>query len=414
MPGALVEVKGKATSLERGLQRVEGRRRRRALALVAPLLLFMAVFYLLPIASVLFHAVDDRRVARVLPRTVAALSEWTGERIPEEAVFANLVSDLSTAYKEKTLGSAASRLNDEISGFRSVLMKTARRAHKIEEGPFRARVLETHEAWGNLDYWRAIESATGPFTIRYLLAALDLERDWDGSISGVDETRAVYLDYLGRTFSISLVVTLLCCVIGYPMAYVMASAVPRWRRLLVLLVLLPFWTSLLVRTTAWLILLRSDGAVNDILLSLHLVDAPMQLIFNRFAVYITLLHIMLPFMVLPLYSVMRGVPPDYVRAAASLGARPAIAFLTVYLPQTLPGLGAGCILVFIVTLGFYITPALVGGAKDQMLSYLIAEFVTRMGNWSMAGAVAIVLLAMVAIVFPILLRGFGLNRLRFD
>ena len=176
------------------------------------------------------------------------------------------------------------------------------------------------------------------------------------------------------------------------MAFVVSGSTERIRRILLLLILVPFWVSLLVRTTSWFILLRTDGVVNDLLLWIGMIDQPLELIFNRFAVYVSLVHIMLPFMVLPIYSVMRGVSRDLSRAASSLGAKPTAAFLTVYFPQTLPGLGAGCILVFVITLGFYITPALVGGAKDQMLSYLIANFVNRLGNWSMASAVAILLL----------------------
>ena len=159
-----------------------------------------------------------------------------------------------------------------------------------------------------------------------------------------------------------------------------------------ILVLLPFWTSLLVRTGAWVVLLQREGPVNGLLQALGLTDEPLQLVYNRFGVYVAMTHILLPFMVLPLYSVMRGIPPEYMRAAASLGARPLRAFLRVYLPQTVPGIGAGCLLVFILAIGYYITPALVGGANDQMVSYFVAFFTNQTVNWGMAAALGAVLL----------------------
>ena len=150
--------------------------------------------------------------------------------------------------------------------------------------------------------------------------------------------------------------------------------------------LLPFWTSLLVRTVAWVVLLQKEGVLNSLFLSLGIVNEPLKMIFNRFAVYVAMVHVLLPFMVLPLYSVMRGIPPSYVRAASSLGAQPFTAFRRVYVPQTLPGIGAGCLMVFIQALGYYITPALVGGADDQMISYFIAFYASKTVNWGMAAA----------------------------
>jgi len=166
-------------------------------------------------------------------------------------------------------------------------------------------------------------------------------------------------------------------------------------------VLVPFWTSLLVRTAAWVALLQKEGVVNDFLIWLGLIEAPVQLIFNRIGVYIAMVHILLPFMILPLYAVMRGVPQEHMRAAASLGAKPVAAFLTVYLPQTVPGLAGGSMLVFIIALGFYLTPSLVGGGSDQMLSYLVAQYGMATANWGMAAALALLLLACVAALYPI-------------
>ena len=177
--------------------------------------------------------------------------------------------------------------------------------------------------------------------------------------------------------------TLICCVLGYPLAWALVHAEPL-RGAMLLGVLFPFWTSLLVRTAAWMIVLQKEGPINSLLRWLGLIDAPLALVFNRFGVYVALTHVLLPFLVLPLYSVMTTIPRDHMRAAKSLGARPAFAFLSVYLPQTLPGLSAGAILVFIMCIGYYITPALVGGPKDQMISYFIAFYTNNTINWGLA------------------------------
>jgi putative spermidine/putrescine transport system permease protein len=402
----------KRLSLKQKFRAVQRRSTLRALALLSPLLCFLIAFYVIPIGSILYHAIDDPKVREILPRTSLSLATWDQKGLPEEAVYAHLVADLKESYKNKTLPQAGMRLNEEISGFRSLVMKTARKFKSEVEPPYKDKVISVNDAWADIRYWKAFQASTGPFTSRYLLSVVDLQKTYDGEIKQAPEERSIYVGYLFRTLKISFVVMLICCLLGYPMAFVVSGSTERIRRILLLLILVPFWVSLLVRTTSWFILLRTDGVVNDLLLWIGMIDQPLELIFNRFAVYVSLVHIMLPFMVLPIYSVMRGVSGDLSRAASSLGAKPTAAFLTVYFPQTLPGLGAGCILVFVITLGFYITPALVGGAKDQMLSYLIANFVNRLGNWSMASAVAILLLVSVILVLLALFRIFKLNRMR--
>ncbi|MEP6723207.1 MAG: ABC transporter permease, partial [Variovorax sp.] len=217
-----------------------------------------------------------------------------------------------------------------------------------------------------------------------------------------------------RTFAISAAVTLICLLLGYPLAYWIATAPPRTARTLLLLVLLPFWTSLLVRTTAWVVVLQGGGVVNSLLGWLGLVDPahPLELIHNRIGVLIAMTHILLPFMVLPIYSVMKSIPPNYMRAAASLGAPPLPAFVRVYLPLSLPGVSAGCLLVFILALGYYITPALVGGPQDQMLSYFIAYFASQVTNWGMAAALSATLLVLVLLLYALYHRIVGIDKLR--
>ena len=182
--------------------------------------------------------------------------------------------------------------------------------------------------------------------------------------------------------------------------------------MLIILVLIPFWTSLLVRTTAWIVVLQTEGVLNDFAMAIGVLPDRVQLIYNRTGVYVAMVHILLPFMILPIFSVMKGISPSYMRAAASLGAGPFRSFRKVYFPQTLPGIGAGCLLVFIVSLGYYITPALVGGPGDQMTSYLIYFFVNRSVNWGMAGALSVVLLTCVIVFYWLYNRYVGIERMK--
>lgn len=398
-----------------GLLRAQLKRRARrgrlqALLLVAPLLLFLVLAFLLPIALLLARAVDNREVGNVLPGTAAALAGWSGERLPDDGTFSTLAADLAAARREQ-VAEVARRLNYYQPGFRTLLLRTARIADEIDPGTAKGDLLAADPRWGELAYWRALKQATPAVTPFYLLAALDLQQDVAGRIRPLVEDR-LYVEVLVRTLSISLAVTLLCLLLGYPLAYFLASAGPRASGWLVLLVLLPFWTSLLVRTTAWLVLLQSGGLVNTLLTGLGLIGRPLDLVHNRTGVMIAMTHILLPFMILPILAVMRRIPPTYMRAAASLGAPPWRAFLRVYLPQTLPGVGAGCLLVFILALGYYITPALLGGPRDQMLSYFVAYFVNQSTNWGMAAALSTILLAIVVLLYALLAAAVGSGRVR--
>ena len=400
-------------SLAVKLRIADRRRKLNAFLLVAPLFGFVLLVFVMPILSLLYFSIDDPKLPKILPLTAASVAEWGGAKLPDESAYAALAADLRVAYKAKTAAAIAMRLNYEISGFRSMLMRTGRKIRRVEGPPYKDALIAVEKRWGDIKYWRAIKAAGGPFTTRYLLAAVDLQRHWDGSVGLAPQERTIYIDYLKRTLWISFWVLVYCIAIGYPMAYLIATVGKRLSRILLILVLLPFWTSLLVRTAAWVVLLQNKGVVNDILLSLGLTSEPLTLIFNRTGVYIAMVHILVPFLILPLYAVMKNIPDSHMRAAASLGARPLAAFLSVYLPQTLPGLGAGCLLVFILSLGFYITPALIGGAPDQMLSYLIAQFALQTGNWGMASAVAILLLLSVGVLYPIYRGLVGRDGVRF-
>ncbi|MDR3518054.1 MAG: ABC transporter permease [Azospirillaceae bacterium] len=380
-------------SLKTRLRRSERARQWRALALILPLLLFLIVTFVVPIGSMLWRSVEDREVGPVLPQTIAALQHWDGTAAPDDAAFAALARDLTAARAAGTVLSAAKRLNYAISGFRTVLLGTTRHLPLAPDaGPVRDALIAIDPHWGDPAFWAAIKQAAGPLSDFYLLAAVDRHHTPTGAIVRVPANTAIYLDVLGRTFAISLAVTLSCLVLGFPVAYLLATQPARRANLLMIMVLLPFWTSLLARTAAWIVLLQREGLVNQLLLALGLIDQPLQLVYNRVGVLVAMTHVLLPFMILPLYSVMKGIPPSLMRAATSLGAPPAVAFVRIYLPQTLPGLAAGGLLVFILALGYYITPALIGGASDQMISYFIAFYTTDTVNWGMASALGAVLL----------------------
>jgi putative spermidine/putrescine transport system permease protein len=401
-----------AAGLRRALRKSRRREQLRAAVLVLPLLVFLTACFVVPIGAMLSHGLIDADIARILPTVTAALKHWDGHDLPPEAAYAALVADIRSAREAGMLASAATRLNYDVPGFRTLLFTTGRELPAEHSGSAREALVAIDPRWGERETWAALRRAGGPVTDFYLLGALDLRRDANGSITGAPPEQRVFRDVLGRTLWISAMVTLICLLLGYPVAYVIAAQPPARASVLLFLVLLPFWTSLLVRTVAWVVLLQREGVLNSLFLSLGIVREPLKMIFNRFAVYVAMVHVLLPFMVLPLYSVMRGIPPSYVRAASSLGARPLSAFRRVYLPQTLPGIGAGCLMVFIQALGYYITPALVGGADDQMISYFIAFYASRTVNWGMAAALSIMLLTATLALYAVYNRLIGVERMR--
>lgn len=396
------------------LRRVERMRKVKAIALIAPLFLFVTVTFIVPIFSMLALGVGNPEVPAILPRTTAAIAEWEATGLPDQAVLAAFVADMREAKKARTIGKAGKRLNYDISGFRSLMLKTGRRLPPPETPPSELldKLIDIDKRWGKIEYWAAVRKAGTRLTDFYLLAALDRTKDVQGNIVEVPARRALYVGVLIRTFWISLVVTVVCLALGYPIAHLLANLPTRQSNLLMILVLLPFWTSLLVRTTAWVVLLQTQGLVNDAAVAVGLWSERVQLIHNRIGVYVAMVHILLPFMVLPIFSVMKGISPSHMRAAASLGAGPLRSFWKVYLPQSMPGIGAGCLLVFIISLGYYITPALVGGPKDQMLSYFVAFHTNQTLNWGMAAALSVVLLTIVMVIYGVYSRLIGIEKMK--
>lgn len=393
------------------------RRRKRLLAFVfvLPLLLFILVSFVVPIGNMLWRSLYHPAVAEMIPATLELLREWDGQGLPSEATLTRFATELSVLNRERQSGRLAEELNRAYAGMSSVVKATARRIGRLDDAQLdsegAATLLEAHPNWRRTEVWRAIERAGRVYTYDYYLTALDLELHHDEGLR-VRENTQIYLQLYGKTLKLALVITLLCALLGYPLSYYLASLPEQRANLLLVLVLLPFWTSLLVRTTAWIALLQTNGVINTLLTSTGLLGEPLEMLYTSFATVVAMTHILLPFMVLPIYSVMRGIDPSYRRAALSLGARPLGAFVRIYFPMTLPGLSAGALLVFIISVGYYITPALVGGTDGQMISNLIAFHMQRSNNWELAAALGSLLLALILLLYWVYDRLVGASNIR--
>ena len=524
------------TPLKRSLNRALRRQKLRALGLIAPLLIFILVTFIAPIADMLFRSVENEIVVETLPRTVAALDDWNDEGTPGDPVFQALTRDLMVAAERKDHTRLGSRLNYETTGISSLFRKSGRGVDDIgeditdqfadldeaweepatwtaimgsrdwreaaaqavedgegepgpdfemrdgvetalprtadayaafartiqqaegdsplEEEPWnvvylslwqdltedpgrvrgfggevqplldaaaeaapgfegtdvRAAFVDIDEDWEDPEVWGTIKAFSGRYTSGYFLASADMQLTPEGVERQPDDQR-VYLMLFQRTLFMSLTIMAACVLLGYPIGYLLSTLPLRTSNILMILVLLPFWTSLLVRTSAWKVLLQQQGVINDILVWIGIIDDADRLVMinNQFGTIVAMTHILLPFMILPLYSVMKTIPPSYVRAAKSLGATDWTAFWRVYFPQSVPGIGAGCILVFILSIGYYITPELVGGTTGTFISNRIAYHISSSLNWGLAAALGTILLAVVLLLYWIYDRIVGID-----
>ena len=365
--------------------------------LIAPLLLLILIGFVIPIGVSIKRAFDSPEISIALPRTTLALDAWDGEGMPSEEAFAALVADMGAGLDNRAFGALTRRLNFESTGLRSTLTKTRSGADKLE-APFATSLPEIAPEWGKPQIWRLLKLHGSPYTATYVLRALDLRYNDSGAIVPVSEDQAIFRSLFLRTFLISAAVTLITVVIGYPAAWYLSTLTGRGKAIAMMCVLIPFWISILVRSTAWFILLQREGVINGLLSAASLISEPKAIIFTRPAVYIAMVHVLLPFFILPLLSVMARIKGDYVRAGASLGAKPWQQFLLIYLPLTLPGLSAGALIVFMLSVGFYITPALVGGITDQMIGYYIDYFTNNTINQGMAAALSFLLLLFTGLI----------------
>ncbi len=431
--------------------------RLRAFGLVLPLLAFIFAFFMIPVVVLMYQGIHNDRFASIMVRTTSLLAEWDAKSEPGEEFYAALVADLvqGSATDRPRPTQVAGRVNREQSGATSMFKKLLRSIRKLEveyEGseeklstlfrklanddipmearlapaaalgdlvlathaPFKEMVLKASKKWSDVRYWRAMKVSSQSFSLAYVAKALDMNYTADGEFVMVDEERRIHIKLFMRTMEISLTVTILCLLLGYPIAFLLSTLPLRTSNLLLILVLLPFWTSILVRTTAWIAILQSQGALNDIFVFLGVTadDARFSMIYNKLGTLIAMTHILLPFMILPLYSVMKTIPPSYVRAAKSMGATNWTAFWRVYFPQTVPGIGAGAILVFIIAIGYYITPALVGGQDGVMISNIIDDHMRKSLNYSLAAALGLTLLVVVLFLFWLYDRIVGIDNMK--
>ena len=401
------------TPLKKKLAQALFRSRVRAVSLVVPLFAFVMVSFVIPIFALMWQGVYNDRFSTYTPNLTQQLSKWDGLEEPDEALFVALVEDLKQARKDRTIGRIATRVNQEYPGTRSLFTSTARKAKKLK-APFKKSVIKTNKKWANIEVWRAMKITSQDLTPSFYATALDGRYTVEKGFVKQNENRQIYVKLFWRTFVISATVMGLCLLLGYPVAYLLATLPLRSSNLLMIMVLLPFWTSLLVRTTAWIAILQSQGVINDLLVAVGITadDSRFSLIYNMTGTIIAMTHILLPFMILPLYSVMKTIPPSYMRAARSLGATPTMAFIKVYVPQTIPGVGAGGLLVFILAIGYYITPALVGGQDGQLISNMIAYHMQKSLNWSLAAALGGILLAGVLLLYWIYDRVIGIDNMK--
>ena len=398
-------------------QAASGRRKKRltAFLFVVPLLVFILLTFVAPIASMLWRSVHHPTVAELIPLTLSELQRWEGTALPDQQTLDVFARELHGLAKERLSGKLAEEFNRAQAGMSSVVKSSARKVARLTPEQLESQgaqiLLDSHRNWSKPEVWMAIQRAGQRYTYDYYLTALDLELNAEHDIQVREDTQ-IYMQQYSKTLTMALVITLFCALLGYPLAYYLASLPNNRANLLLVLVLLPFWTSLLVRTTAWIALLQTNGVINSFLLGVGVIEQPFEMLYTSFATVIAMTHILLPFMILPLYSVMRGIDPSYLRAAMSLGARPIPAFVRIYFPMTLPGLSAGALLVFIISVGYYITPALVGGTDGQMISNIIAFHMQRSNNWELAAALGSLLLGLILLLYWLYDRFVGASNIK--
>ncbi len=399
--------------LKVSLKRAERINKIRALVLVLPLTLFIIITFVIPILSMLLRSVDDKQINTVFPKTFKIYEQWDQKELPSEEMYATLFNEVMTADKRQ-IGKASTRMNYSKSGWKSLIKKSKRKFKKIKEGPYKEKMIAIDKRWGKMEFWQAMGQMVDPYTAGYYLNAVDLKYDAKRKIVQQPKKRRIYNHTWIKTFKVSILVTLFCLILGYPIAHLLATLPLKYSNLLMIFVLLPFWTSLLVRTVSWIIILMKKGVFNSILVWAGIIadENRMQLIYNETGTLIAMTQILLPFMVLPLYSVMKTIPPSYMRAALNLGAQPMHAFYRIYMPQTVPGISAGGLLVFVLAIGYFITPELVGGSDGLLIGHFIAFHLKTTLNWGLCAALGAILLAVMLVLYWVYNKVVGIENIK--
>jgi putative spermidine/putrescine transport system permease protein len=406
--------------LKVSLKKTERKNKIKAFLLVFPLLLFIIVTFVVPIGDMLLRSVDDSQINEVYGKTFEEYKKWDKEKdkLPPEAVYKALFNDIAYGDKIK-IGRSITRMNYSKSGWKSLIKKTRREIKKIvksEEFPtsYKDWLIEINEDWADPTFWYSMSQMLNESTSIYYWNAIDRTFDQDANIVMQPEERRMYVRTWIKTFKVRVYVTFFCLVLGFPVAHLLANLPLRYSNLLMIFVLLPFWTSLLVRTTAWIVMLQQNGVINGVLVWLGILsdEGRIQMVYNQTGTIIAMTQILLPFMVLPLYSVMKVIPKSHMRAAQNLGAKPANAFRRVYLPQTVPGMSAGGLLVFVLAIGYFITPELVGGKDGQLIGHWIAYHLKTTLNWGLCSALGGILLGIMLVLYWLYNKIVGIDNIK--
>ena len=406
--------------LKVSLRKTERKNKIRAFLLVFPLLLFIIVTFVVPIGDMLLRSVDDSQINNVYAKTFEEYNKWDreNEELPPEAVYEAIFNDIHYGDKVQ-VGKALTRMNYSKSGWKSLIKKTRREIKKIVKSgelptSYKETMISIHEGWGDRLFWVSMKQMVNENTAIYYWNAIDRTYDIDGNVIMQDEKRRMYIKTWIRTFKVSVYVTFFCLLLGFPVAHLLANLPLRYSNLLMIFVLLPFWTSLLVRTTAWIVMLQQKGVINGVLVWLGIIndDQRIQMVYNMTGTIIAMTQILLPFMILPLYSVMKVIPKSHMRAAQNLGAKPVRAFIRVYLPQTVPGMSAGGLLVFVLAIGYFITPELVGGKDGQLIGHWIAYHLKTTLNWGLCAAIGSILLVIMLVLYWLYNKIVGIDNIK--
>ena len=399
--------------LKVSLQKAEKRNKIKAFLLVAPLLVFILVTFLIPIGDMLLRSVDDSYINTVFPKTFKEYKNWDRQDLPSEELYKTMFFEVKES-EGFAIGKASTRMNYAKSGWKSLLKKSKRKFKKIEEGPYKEQMIAIDKKWADMEYWKALGVMVDATTAGYYLNAVDLKYNVDKEVVWQKENRRIYNHTWFKTFKVSVLVMVFCLMLGYPIAYLLSTLPLKYSNLLMICVLLPFWTSLLVRTVAWMVMLQQKGVFNNLLVMANIIsdENRFKLMYNETATIIVMTQILLPFMVLPLYSVMRTISPNYMRAALNLGASPLHAFWKIYMPNSVPGISAGCMLVFILAIGYYITPELVGGKDGQMIGNWIAYHLKTTLNWGLCAALGAILLGVMTVLYWVYNKLVGIENIK--
>lgn len=357
------------------------------------------------------NMMNQTELVRYLPETQSSYQSWRAlmldegddpaKETPADFVFTSLYRDLMK-LEGKTEQAFPVILSDAVAA-----------VVNFDFISLKSQFLKADKDWGDVEVWETIKLYSPELTDGYFLNAVDMDKTSQG-VAVQPENERIYMVLFQRTLVMSLAITLCTILLGYPVAFLLSHLSRRTANLLLIFVLLPFWTSLLVRTSAWKVLLQQQGVINDFLVWIGFVDDANRLIMmnNQTGTIIAMTHILLPFMILPLYSVMQTIPPSYVRAAKSLGANDWTAFRRVYFPQSIPGIGAGSILVFIMSIGYYITPEIVGGTQGVFISNRIAYHISSSLNWGLASALGAILLLVVLLLYWLYDKFVGIDNMK--